>query len=153
WEVPNDPRGELRWCLSKVRSVLDEPGRRRVEARSDTVTLDLTDCAVDAIEVARATQAGIERLAPERLRALAAAVSGDFLDGREVDRSPAFNNWVTAQRRRFRACHAAVLEHLVRGVSDDEAFPYLERWLTLAPFDPRVHAALLSGLARRGRIR
>jgi DNA-binding SARP family transcriptional activator len=153
WEVPNDPRGELRWCLSKARSLLDEPGRRRVGTRGDAVTLDLSDCAVDAIEVARATQAGIERLAPERLRTLAAAFSGDFLDGLEVERSPAFNNWTTAQRRRFRACHAAVLEHLVRRVSDDEAFPYLERWLTLAPFDPRVHAALLGGLARRGRIR
>ena len=25
WELPNDPRGELRWCLSKLRGVLDEP--------------------------------------------------------------------------------------------------------------------------------
>ncbi|TAH50653.1 MAG: transcriptional regulator, partial [Betaproteobacteria bacterium] len=25
WDVPNDPRGELRWCLSKMRHVLDEP--------------------------------------------------------------------------------------------------------------------------------
>src|SRR5688572_20311557 len=30
WDVPNDPRGELRWCLSKLRGVLDEEGRRRV---------------------------------------------------------------------------------------------------------------------------
>ena len=28
WDVPNDPRGELRWCLSKDARVLDEPGRR-----------------------------------------------------------------------------------------------------------------------------
>jgi len=31
WALPGDPRGELRWCLSKARSVLDEPGRRRVQ--------------------------------------------------------------------------------------------------------------------------
>src|SRR3712207_4799578 len=35
WDVPDDPRGELRWCLSRVRSVLDAPGRRRVETRMD----------------------------------------------------------------------------------------------------------------------
>ena len=23
WDVPNDPRGELRWCLSKIRGLLD----------------------------------------------------------------------------------------------------------------------------------
>src|SRR5215831_2532730 len=40
WDVPNDPRGELRWCLSKVRSLVDEASRRRVEARGDTISLD-----------------------------------------------------------------------------------------------------------------
>ena len=29
-DIPSDPRGELRWCLSKARSVLDEPARRRI---------------------------------------------------------------------------------------------------------------------------
>jgi DNA-binding SARP family transcriptional activator len=153
WDVPNDPRGELRWSLSKLRSVLDEPGRHRVDARDDTVALDLSDCSVDAIEVARATQEGIDALPPQRLRALAALFKGDFLDGLAIDRSPGFNNWVVAQRRRFRACHAALLEHLVGNASDDdEAFGYLEKWLELAPFDQRVHELLLNALARRGRI-
>ena len=30
WDVPNDPRGELRWCLSKLRGLLDDADRRRV---------------------------------------------------------------------------------------------------------------------------
>ncbi len=113
WDVPNDPRGELRWCLSKIRGVVDEPGRRRVETTGEAVRLDLSDCFVDAVEIARAAQEGIETLAPERLRTLSALFNGDFLDGLEIDRNPAFNGWLTAQRRRFRACHAAVLEHLV----------------------------------------
>ena len=41
WDVPNDPRGELRWCLSKLRSVFDGPGRRRVDTPGDSVRLDL----------------------------------------------------------------------------------------------------------------
>src|SRR5918996_4301255 len=56
WDVPNDPRGELRWCLSKIRSLVDEPGRRRVETPADTVRLDLADCFVDAAEIARAAE-------------------------------------------------------------------------------------------------
>src|SRR5215510_483617 len=70
WDAPNDPRGELRWCLSKIRSIVDERGRRRVHTRGDTIRLDLADCFVDAIEIARAAQEGIEPLAPERQRAL-----------------------------------------------------------------------------------
>ena len=153
WDVPNDPRGELRWCLSKIRSIADQRGRPRVCTQGDSVRLDLTDCFVDAIEIARATEEGIETLAPERLRALSVLFSGDFLEGLEIDRSPVFNGWLTAQRRRFRGCHAAVLEHLVKGVPDDEAFAYLEKWLQLAPFDARVHEILLTALARRGQIR
>ena len=120
WDVPNDPRGELRWCLSKIRGLVDEPGRRRVDTQADTVRLDLADCFVDAIEIARAAQ-DIETIGSERLRTLATLFAGDFLEGLEIDRSPAFNGWLTAQRRRFRGCHAALLEHLVKNASDDEA--------------------------------
>src|SRR5918999_4483603 len=73
WDVPNDPRGELRWCLSKIRGLVDEPDRRRIETEADTVRLDLAGCSVDAVEVARAAAQDIGTIAPERLRALAAS--------------------------------------------------------------------------------
>jgi TolB-like protein len=110
---------------------------------------------VDALEVARAADEGIEKLRLERQRELAALFEGDFLDGLEMGRSPVFEGWLTAQRRRFRACHIALLERLARSadstVPDDEAMGYLEKWRELAPFDRRVHEALLAALARRGR--
>jgi DNA-binding SARP family transcriptional activator len=152
WDVPNDPRGELRWCLSKIRNIVDEGDRRRVCTREDTIWLDLADCYVDAIEIARAAEEGIGTLAPERQRALSLSFNGDFLEGLEIDRSPVFNGWLTAQRRRFRGCHTALLEHLVKSAPDDDAFGYLEKWLELAPFDRHVHEILLSALARNGRI-
>ncbi len=153
WDIPNDPRGELRWSLSKLRSIVDAPGRQRVHTRGDAVRLDLEGCFVDALEVARAIEQGIETLTTERLRALVTLFAGDFLEGLEIDRSPAFNAWLTAQRRRFRACHAALLENLVKALPDDEAFGYMEKWLELAPFDRHVHEMLLSAFARSGRIR
>src|ERR1700759_4273303 len=69
WEVPNDPRGELRWCLSKIRGLVDTPDRRRVETQGDGVRLDMTDCFVDAAEVARAIQ-DIKTIDVEGLRTL-----------------------------------------------------------------------------------
>lgn len=153
WDVPNDPRGELRWCLSKIRSIVDGQGRQRVETSGDTVRLDLSDCSVDAMQVAAAVQNGVEALDPEQLQVLIELFRGDVLEGLEIDRSPGFNNWLVAQRRRFRACQAALLEHLVGDASEDEALVHLDRWLDLAPFDQRVHRILLEALARRGRIR
>ena len=112
WDVPNDPRGELRWCLSKARGLLDEPGKRRIETRGDTIALDLSDCLVDGVEISRATQEGFASLPPERLRELCGLFAGDFLDGLEIERNPQFNSWLIAERRRFRGCHTALLEHL-----------------------------------------
>ncbi|WP_246687386.1 transcriptional regulator [Mesorhizobium sp. B3-1-7] len=154
WDVPNDPRGELRWCLSKLRAALDDPDRRRVETHGDTVTLRLDGVHVDALDAAAAVAEGVETLDLMRLEALSQHFAGDFLDGLELDRSPHFGSWLTAQRRRFSACHVAVLEHIIGLVPPgaDEAGAYIDKWLELAPFDGRAHVALLENLARRGQI-
>lgn len=154
WDVPNDPRGELRWCLSKLRAALDQPGRRRIETADDTIALDLDGMCVDALDVAAAAAAGIEKLDTERLQALSKLVGGDFLEGLEIDRNPLFNNWLTAQRRRFGSCHAVILEHLVTTLpaESEDVSAHLEKWLELTPFDSCAHIALLTRLARRGQF-
>lgn len=153
WDVPNDPRGELRWCLSKLRRILDEPGRRRVETGSDTIRLDLADCFVDALEVARASREGLDKLDTEHLRAISELFAGEFLESLDLNRSPYFAAWVVGERRRFHGWHLAVLEHLAKNTAGDDVFGYLESWMQLSPFDPRVHELLLTALARRGRLR
>jgi TolB-like protein len=153
WDSPADPRGELRWCLSKIRGLLDSETHPRVLTRDDTVQLDLAECFVDALEIARAADQRMETLTSERQRSLEALFGGEFLEGLEMSASPIFDGWLTAQRRRFRACHAVLLEHLSMRVPEDEAFGYLDRWRELAPFDQRFHEAYLAALARRGQIR
>src|SRR5690606_29575003 len=41
WNVPDDPKGALRWSLSKLRQAVDEPDRARLLADRETVRLDL----------------------------------------------------------------------------------------------------------------
>src|SRR5690606_10381488 len=127
-----DPRGELRWCLSKIRAVLDEPDRHRVQTRDDTVALDLSDCFVDAIETAQATLPGLGSLPADSLLQLSTLFAGDFLEGDEIGHSPLFNGWVIGQRHRFRSLHAALLERLVAEAHDDSVFEHLEAWRQLA---------------------
>lgn len=156
WDLPSDPRGELRWCLSKLRTVLDEPGRARIKTEDDTVAVDLSDCSVDALDVTQALQQGLAEVPAARLEALDALFgSHDFLEGLDLPRSPGFTGWLVAERRRLRAAHAAVLEHLVQTLPMDSeaALAALERWLAIAPFDRRAHERLLQGLASQGRLR
>jgi DNA-binding SARP family transcriptional activator len=152
----SDPRGELRWCLSKLRSVLDDSSKQRVDASGDLVSLDLADCHVDATEIERLRQPGLETLDVSQLRTLSQLYTGDFAAGLELERNPEFASWLSAQRRRFHAEHVAVLEQLIARLGEnnqDESFACLEKWLQLAPFDRRAHELLLRSLVRSGRVR
>lgn len=152
WDGPNDPRGELRWCLSKLRALVDTPECRRIRAEGDLVRLHLDGCFVDALALAAAGQ-DLAALPAERLRELASLWRGELAEGLELERSPAFTVWLTAQRRRLRAQQATALERLAATATGAKALPYLERWLELTPFDPRPHERLLGVLARSGRLR
>ncbi len=152
WDVPNDPRGELRWCLSKIRGLIDEKGRKRVIADGTTIRLDLADCAVDTLEATRAPEHGIQKLGVDRQKELAALFAGELLEGLEIARSPLFDAWITAERRRFRGIQAVLLENLSRALPHEAAGPYIDEWLKLSPFDRHAHELLLTSLARQGRI-
>src|SRR5690554_1841322 len=155
WDIPNDPRGELRWCLSKARRLLDEPDRPRIETVGGTVRLDFRDCDVDVVVVGHQMQQDIGKLDSERLRLLLARFNGDFLDGLEIDRSPSFNSWLVAQRRRYRAYRVALLDQLLARLPEgsDESLASLDVWLQHAPFDRRVHELILRALGQRGRVK
>ncbi|RDJ06769.1 transcriptional regulator [Rhizobium grahamii] len=150
WDIPDDPRGELRWCLSKIRSLI---GEQRVTTDGDAVGLELSDCFVDAIEAATAYQHGFKTQTIDQLRALAGLFAGDFHEGSSLERSPAFETWLVSQRRRLRDIHAALLEHMVQRLPPEEAHAYLDRWIQLAPFDFRPHELLLISIAKAGRFR
>src|SRR4051812_44189339 len=56
WDVADDPRSELRWCLSKLRPLVDRPTTRRIVADRKQVWIDTSSLEVDAQSVARRTQ-------------------------------------------------------------------------------------------------
>ncbi|QYJ19200.1 transcriptional regulator [Achromobacter sp. ES-001] len=155
WDLPNDPRGELRWCLSKARALLDDADQRRVQAAQDSVTLDLHDCHVDGVDIEEAMRQGIGNVGVEPLRAMAALFLGEFLEGLHIRSCPMFDSWLVAQRRRFRACQAAVLEHLAALLPDgsEERYDCLDKWLRLAPFDRHAHMLMLQSLSARKQLR
>lgn len=132
--------------------ILDEPGRARVSARSDMISLDLADCRVDALEVEAATRTGLEAMDLPRLRGLCDLFVGDFLEGLDLARSPQLDHWLATQRSRYRARHAAVLEQLIKRLANDprEVRPYVERWVELSPFDARAQILLLRTLLECG---
>jgi DNA-binding SARP family transcriptional activator len=153
WGTVDDPRAELRWSLSRVRRLIDGPEHSRLVTLEDGVSIDQSDIDVDASAVSVATAAGVGTLAHAAARELLGLYRGEFLEGLELDDSPLFAAWLTAQRQRFRGIEIALLEALVARTPDDDVDALLERWRQLAPFDRRVHELLLEGFARSDRLR
>jgi DNA-binding SARP family transcriptional activator/TolB-like protein len=151
WDVPNDPRAELRWCLSRLRSFLDDTECNRVQTEGDAIRIDVATCFVDGVLVLEALP-HLHAIAAEELRALEALFVGDVLEGIDVPDSPAFASWLTGQRRRFRNAHISLLERLANDATDT-ATNYLEKWVAAAPFDVRAHTGLLRRFASHHQLR
>ncbi|WP_069881854.1 transcriptional regulator [Bosea sp. BIWAKO-01] len=151
WQVPDDPRGELRWCLSKLRSLVDEPGRRRIMACDDGIALDLEGCDVDVLRLLAAAESGFERLGDTDLLTLAAAAEHEFLEGTELAESIEFEHWVAGRRSEFRSLEIAVVAETARRAPKGTAAGWAAagRWIGLAPFDIGAHARFLAELYDR----
>ncbi len=119
WDAPSDPRGELRWCLSKIRGLLSDPSHECVKTENDWVSIDAAAIEVDALWVAArgATATSSDDL--DLLKQLAAKFEGEFLEGFEADRIPLFEAWLIGERQRFQGFHADVLSRIISAPTAD----------------------------------
>jgi DNA-binding SARP family transcriptional activator/TolB-like protein len=157
WDGPNDPRGELRWCLSKLRALVDDAERPRVVSSGNAlVALDLSDVSLDIREIRRATEPAVSATTDEQLAAALALFRGDLLEGMELEGSPELATWLAARRQSYRALRIAIARELAqRPVTQGDAEARhrqsrerIEIWLELEPFEPRAHHAWLELLSR-----
>jgi len=154
WDVADDPRGGLRWCLSKLRPALDEPGRARIVADRESVRLDLTDATVDLHRV-RAADAGLKTLDTESLIELAELFQGEFLEGLELSDFEDFRAWLTAAREDCRQLRVRVLTEVVARLTEDaeRALPFARDLVRLHPSDVDLRLQLFELLEQTGRHR
>ncbi len=152
WDGPNDPRGELRWCLTKLRRLLSSGDADPIEAKADHVALALGNADVDVWALQAATRDGLARLGVADLEDLAARFPGPFLDGVQADRAPAFETWLSGQRRSFRSLHLDVVGRLCEAhpAGTPGRLRALEVRAGLMPEDTPAHLALLEELALHG---
>ena len=153
WDVPNDPRGELRGCLSKIRGLLGDPSHECVKAQNDWVSIDSATIEVDALWVAARVAAATSGGDLNLLKQLATKFEGEFLEGFEGDRLPLFEAWLIGERQRFQGFHADVVSRIIALLpKDEQALPYIRQRLSLLPYDQAAHRDLMATLAACGRI-
>ncbi|MDA0366759.1 MAG: AAA family ATPase [Proteobacteria bacterium] len=113
WELADDPRGSLRWSLSKLRPLLDEPGDRHIVADRETVTL--AGVAVDLLALEKAADAPLDA----QVAALEAC-RGELLEGLDMLNLLDYQAWLVAQREDMRAKRIGLLDAVLGSSAGEE---------------------------------
>ena len=113
WDVPDDPRGALRWSLSKLRPILNADGQTRLTADRNSVQLEPGSVALDYEQIRGMSPDAVGSLPTERLEKIAAAFAGPFLSDLYLPRCPAFEAWRTYCANETEILRLKVLRALV----------------------------------------
>jgi DNA-binding SARP family transcriptional activator len=155
WDVADDPRGALRWSLSRLRPLVDTPRRQRLLTDREHVSFDPAGVWIDLHEV-RHQAANLDDQTPvSKLQAALNLFRGDFLEGLELPDFDEFQAWCMAEREQCRLTRARMLTLMVQGLKDDPdaALPYGRTLVHIDPLNEHAHATLVRLLLAVGRGR
>ncbi len=113
WQIPDDPRGALRWSLSRIRQIVDAGGEGCLRADRNFVVLDAGrfDCDFRPILGLKAEQ--IDTLDVARMEALAESIYGGFLEDLYLSNCPEFEAWRVAEAEQVEMIRLRLLRALV----------------------------------------
>jgi pimeloyl-ACP methyl ester carboxylesterase/DNA-binding SARP family transcriptional activator len=153
WAVPDDPRAALRWSLSRLRPLVDEPDRLRIIADREKVGLDLDHIAVDILSLRSAVRDGADAMSTDALRQATEALEGDFLEGLDLPDCQEFQSWCIGEREQTRRLRVRLLTALVTRLEDvpDDALRHARALSLLEPVNETAQAVLVRLLRAAGR--
>jgi DNA-binding SARP family transcriptional activator len=153
WEIPDDPRGALRWSLSKLRRLVDDGDRTRIRADRSQVSLDVEGVAIDVVALRGLVDGGLDDASVEDLEEAAARYQGNFLEGLELTQQQAFYAWCVSQRDVVASAQTRLLEALIDRLADEpaRALPHARALVVRSPYDEAMRADLIRLLVRSGR--
>jgi DNA-binding SARP family transcriptional activator/tetratricopeptide (TPR) repeat protein len=154
WEGPDDPRGELRWSLAKVRPLLDLGGTVRLKTDRSRVAFEPQGAIVDLTTV-RDLLGDLSIEPIEALKNAVALFRGEFLDGLDLPLCYRFQQWCLVERAAASALRLGALRGLLERLdhSPEEALVHARRLVVADPLSEDGHAGVVRLLARLGRRR
>lgn len=145
WEIPDDPRGSLRWSLSKLRRLVDEEQHPRIVANRASVAFDASDVDIDVDSLHQLIHLGPENHSTQQLERTVARYRGNFLEGLELPNFPDFYSWSVAEREQVNRDLAVVLRVLINrfNTQPEQALGYARQLVGVSPYDEHARAALI----------
>lgn len=151
WEVPDDPRGSLRWSLSKLRPAINFDGTERLNTDQGKVVILLDDVDVDVHRIKGCLK---EDSTPEALSMAWQATNEMLLIDCDLNNQPEFNAWLALERQKITNVRAALAERMTSsdGVDPEEAVAWADRWLDDRPLNTEAALAVVARRCMAGRI-
>jgi DNA-binding SARP family transcriptional activator len=152
WEIPDDPRGSLRWSLSKLRKLVDADGCTRIIADRNTVAFDASAVDIDVLSLHRLA-GNAESAGEDELLRVAECCQGAFLEGLDLTDFHDFHAWCIGERERTSRARARLLGELVKRLAGqpERALPFAAALVSHAPFEEAPRAELIRLLMTLGR--
>jgi DNA-binding SARP family transcriptional activator len=151
WENTPEPRAALRWCLSRLRPVLDAGGQLRLLAEDDNVWIPTEFCEVDGKRL-REVASHSKSSETSVLEEAATRFAGPFLADLEVADAFRFENWKIGEEKELSHARGLVFQELMlRYQAVPESTVRLGHiWVQQDPFNPLPHIAIVEALTALG---
>lgn len=153
WDVTDDPRGALRWSLSRLRPLVNEKDVERLVSDRDSVAFEAKGAQIDLLVLKKKLENGVAALGTDSLRKLAREFRGAFLEGLELPEFHDFQAWCVAERESARRLHSSLLEALSTRLSalPEQALDYAQQWVQVDSLNATARASFIELLGKLGR--
>lgn len=153
FETPADPRAALRWCLTKLRPLVDDAATARLIAQRDHIVFMPDGVNVDVFTYRQLAGGDLAQADTNTLEEAARWYRGVLLEDIDLPECHRFAAWLTGERERLGALHDRVLATLVRRLHDrpEHALEWAGTRLQLNPYAEAAHADVMGSLVRLGR--
>ncbi len=150
WPTPDDPRGALRWSLSKLRHLINDDGSA-LQADRESIFLSTTNVEIDISTIAEKIKES--DITVEKLTSIYYRLEEPFLSGVDLPNQNLFQNWLVSKRNEVIKMQCKVLSRLANNetliIFDQLAWSYI--WLERSPYDKNAANLILTQLAFLGK--
>lgn len=150
WKVPDDPRGSLRWSLSKIRRLVNQINDERLIADRERVALLTADIDIDIRALAQ--QLDQPELSVRTLMEIDRRLQEPLLEGLDLSNQELFQQWLGAERQDVVQLRTRALCRLTThpDVEPAQQLEWALEWGGLDPFSTPAADRLLDLLRSTG---
>lgn len=146
WESPSDIKGSLRWSLSKIRALVNDPAAERLLADRERVSLQSQYIQIDVDVLSQTLKE--KSITVNALKAMLQQLENPFLSSLDLPDQRLFQEWLIAERNEIDALHCEVVAKLANhiDISPLDQLNWSKIWLEQDPYNVASAHNLLNKL-------